>query len=83
MKCECGYITTNDEEKRLLKLWGCARIKIRNSGLSSFTELCFLDRNTGKYYPPGTNPNEYQEDQDALKDGYVKIKEQENERRKK
>lgn len=65
----CGHKARNKEEVTLWFRYGCCKALVRKNGdYTNEVELCSPNRETGGYYDPGTKPNEFREDPDALHD---------------
>jgi hypothetical protein len=82
-KCNvCGYKINTPEEQRLFDLYGCARTQV-TSNMGTKIQMCSNDFGTNKFYAPGTDPNEIEEDPEAFKENYSKLLDQKNGNRKK
>ena len=72
-KCStCGYEIKGLSEQTLYDQYGCARALVTKE-LGFSIEMC--SNSTGGYLAPGTDPNEFKEDPDALKEGIIEMRE--------
>lgn len=78
-KCRtCGYKIDNPTEEILYETYGCARVKITKDQGTQI-DMCSVNRVSGGYYAPGTDPDEIQtEDPEAFKENYLQMREQQN-----
>jgi hypothetical protein len=80
-KCKICEVELTDKEVELENLYSCGKTRIINRGLTVETTCCSYIE--GKFYPPGTHPEEYQEDENALKEGLINLYEANERARKK